>query len=612
MRKIFQTYKYDILSITILTTLFLISVSVLWSYLGFPIIDCGREAYIPLAMLKGKVLYKDIFNLYNPLSLQINAIILLIFGKHLNSLYLAGAINAYIVLLLVYLISRTISSKLISFSISFLTMSLCFFFIGIFNYIFPYSYAFPYALSALLISILLCIYYIKNDESSDSTKNKLLIYLSFFFLGVSTANKFEYTLTLIPLLLIVSCLKPMRSMQVIYAIYIFMIMPVISWGIVFYQGLTISEFLDYLIFGKKFFESVFLKIYYGSRFNFPLNIHISKSLVNFQTAASIFLSILVLVKLFIYIWDKYEPQKLKRIFIESLLLAFIIYYSRLQILNFVDITNFQIFCWMGISTLVISGLIIYDVIKHPPSFLTELQKDKAKSILLFLGITTILASLRIHLFVSIVYGTYLLPLMFIVNIIFIAKYFPKYLPFLKSYQWEKAACTAIIIISTQFLFINIGITRLNNTIALRTAKGTLHIANYLGNALSNTLNYINTYIPKNSSILMLPEGPLLNFLTDRPSNDMYYNLIPNHIDAFDEERIVKKLSVNPPDYIFINNRDSSEYGPKYFCKDYAFQICGFVYTNYSLIKEFSNKKDYNFLIKIYKLDPNYKKKYGLE
>ena len=57
---------------------------------GNVIVDSFREAYIPQQMIKGQVLYKNIFNIYAPLSYIINAVLYSIFGTKLWVLYTAG------------------------------------------------------------------------------------------------------------------------------------------------------------------------------------------------------------------------------------------------------------------------------------------------------------------------------------------------------------------------------------------------------------------------------------------------------------------------------------------------------------------------------------------
>jgi predicted membrane-bound mannosyltransferase len=90
----------------LITILFFCILPVFFLHQGFLLIDTGREFYIPQQMLNGEVLYKDIFNIYGPLSYQINAILFAIFGIKINTLYLFGILNSYLIVLLSFLISR--------------------------------------------------------------------------------------------------------------------------------------------------------------------------------------------------------------------------------------------------------------------------------------------------------------------------------------------------------------------------------------------------------------------------------------------------------------------------------------------------------------------------
>ena len=86
--------KYDILISAAMIGL--LAVIFAWfgsAYVINPIIDSGREFYIPVRMLGGEVLYKDIFNIYGALSYQINALAYMIFGVHLRALTIFGVLN---------------------------------------------------------------------------------------------------------------------------------------------------------------------------------------------------------------------------------------------------------------------------------------------------------------------------------------------------------------------------------------------------------------------------------------------------------------------------------------------------------------------------------------
>ena len=68
------------------------------------LVDVSREAYLPWQVLKGQVLYKDIFNVYGPLGYQINAIAYAIFGIKLSTLYLMGFLNSLVILFTTFFI----------------------------------------------------------------------------------------------------------------------------------------------------------------------------------------------------------------------------------------------------------------------------------------------------------------------------------------------------------------------------------------------------------------------------------------------------------------------------------------------------------------------------
>jgi hypothetical protein len=65
-----------------------------WACWGNLTIDCGREMYVPSALLKGKTLYRDIWYLYGPLAPYWNSFLYRLFGVQLNVLYWAGSLSA--------------------------------------------------------------------------------------------------------------------------------------------------------------------------------------------------------------------------------------------------------------------------------------------------------------------------------------------------------------------------------------------------------------------------------------------------------------------------------------------------------------------------------------
>src|ERR1700730_16603889 len=63
-----------------------------WGHWGDIQIDCGREMYVPLDILRGKLLYRDVWYQYGPLAPYVQALAFALFGINLNVLYLLGLI----------------------------------------------------------------------------------------------------------------------------------------------------------------------------------------------------------------------------------------------------------------------------------------------------------------------------------------------------------------------------------------------------------------------------------------------------------------------------------------------------------------------------------------
>ena len=61
-----------------------------WAHWGDIQIDCGRELYVPTEILRGKLLYRDIWYPYGPLAPYVQALLVALFGHSLNAFYLFG------------------------------------------------------------------------------------------------------------------------------------------------------------------------------------------------------------------------------------------------------------------------------------------------------------------------------------------------------------------------------------------------------------------------------------------------------------------------------------------------------------------------------------------
>ncbi len=75
------------------------------------LVDTGREMDLPLRLLRGELLYRDIHYLYPPLSPYFNALLYRIFGVQLEVLNVSGVICSLVIVVLCYAIARRILSE---------------------------------------------------------------------------------------------------------------------------------------------------------------------------------------------------------------------------------------------------------------------------------------------------------------------------------------------------------------------------------------------------------------------------------------------------------------------------------------------------------------------
>ena len=186
MGKVFFKNNWQILVFNLVV---IIAFIVGYGHFGDIMVDSFREAYIPAQIIKGQVLYKNIFNIYAPFSYLFNSLLFLIFGVHLKILYTAGLLATLGVLNLVFKISNEFMNKTYALSIVLFVISVGVLSPNVFNYIFPYSFGMLYGLLFILASI----YFALKDKFQ-------LAYLMYSF---AICSKYEFAL-LLPLLLFVT------------------------------------------------------------------------------------------------------------------------------------------------------------------------------------------------------------------------------------------------------------------------------------------------------------------------------------------------------------------------------------------------------------------------
>ena len=124
---------------------------------------------------------------------------------------------------------------------------------------------------------------------------------------------------------------------------------------------------------------------------------------------------------------------------------------------------------------------------------------------------------------------------------------------------------------------------------LKTNKGSIYAYKKDGMLIKEAVSCILENTKPEDRVLVMPEGAVINFITDRKGDNTYYNLSPLfYYDVFGEERILKHFKTEPAEWIIILPIDNIEYGFRYFGKDYAQKFYSFILENYTV--EYSSDK----------------------
>jgi hypothetical protein len=133
-----------------------------WGHWGDFQIDNGRELYVPAEILKGKMLFRDLWYMYGPLAPYLKALLFKLFGVQLTVLYVFGLTLAVGTALLTFEVSRFFRMGIVGSLVPPLFLLTESFYPFIRNFIFPYSYA---AALATFIGMG-CLYFVLRHASS--------------------------------------------------------------------------------------------------------------------------------------------------------------------------------------------------------------------------------------------------------------------------------------------------------------------------------------------------------------------------------------------------------------------------------------------------------------
>jgi len=121
--------------------------------------------------------------------------------------------------------------------------------------------------------------------------------------------------------------------------------------------------------------------------------------------------------------------------------------------------------------------------------------------------------------------------------------------------------------------------------------------------LKETLDWIQTNVPPDGTLAVLPHGATVNYLSRRvnPTPCLFWD--PNVAAIFGETNTISKFQQHPPDYIFLV--EWYEYRVGYFGQDYGVELMRWIQQNYHPVELIGSEPFRNaaFGVKILKRNP---------
>jgi hypothetical protein len=96
--------------------------------------------------------------------------------------------------------------------------------------------------------------------------------------------------------------------------------------------------------------------------------------------------------------------------------------------------------------------------------------------------------------------------------------------------------------------------------AANAMRGPGPLASPTGELAATLEHRIETTVPTDATVAVLPEGALLNFLTGHPNPTPHYSLEPPELAALGVETVLAGYRAHPPDYVVLIAWGGDEYG----------------------------------------------------
>lgn len=545
-----------------------------WGHWGDFQVDCGREIYVPASILQGKMLYRDIWYMYGPLAPYFQALLFLIFGIHLNVLYLFGLALTIGSALLIFEISRQFDLGLpacIVSSIFFLSEA---FYPFIFNFVFPYSYA------ASLGSFLglTCLYFMIR-HASGMRRMHLGLAALFAALALLTKQEIGFACSVLLAVEVAASYLIHRSPRELGQNLV-----VCSAGLS--PALTGYGWFTWKLSAKLIYFENWISTP-GTYFMRTFGKHMMAS-QGFRLVAAelVFIYIMTLLAMACWYVIAYANTfAIKKLRVQPRLCMVI-----WVLVGSLVVMVFRIFGTLDILRTLVSQIIVPKgmyllglfFVAQTTWRLWKVRKPGLELSGVVLGIYALLVSVRVMM--ELVpspynYAVYFNVPLFLVFIIIVTRVIHRASRSLDAMR-QNRLITSMLSVEAGLLLIVLLPNPQQLPAPLVTAFGTFYTRPDVAILFPQIISFMKTHTKNGKDILVVPEAPSLYVFAGMQAPSRWYTLLPGIVAPDQEEEFIKEVASNQVRYVLISNREVPEYGVAPFGIGYNQSIYQWILANY--------------------------------
>jgi 4-amino-4-deoxy-L-arabinose transferase-like glycosyltransferase len=541
-----------------------------------PVVDFGRECYVPWRIAAGEVLYRDIHYFNGPLSPHVNALVFKLLGVSLRSLKIANALVIACCAALIYHLARRASDRLAATSAAIIFLTLFAFAhllgVGNYNFLTPYSHDLTHGMALSLAAI----------ASLDRfTRSKRIIWAGVggFALGLTFLTKAEIFLAA---LLAVGCglallllARRENRMRCAVVFTVSVLAPIVLAFVLLLRNLSAAESIQALegswiflgnrqLTGLPYFRSL------------SGTADVGASLRTIAIVSMIWIIALASTAGIGWLLRFVRERKITYAIAIAwaILIGSTLWLMRME-LNW-DLAARPL---PAFALVIVIGLLAKFV---------RARGGEQPILPLMLSIFAAACMLKILLNVKLSHYGFALAMPGTVLAVVAAV---GWLPRLIERRGgagivpRLAALSVLLVVTLVHLWITSYWIDFQTTTIAPGTPDEFH-ADFRGGPMGALVADLDQFTRPDETLVMMPEGLIANFLARRVNPTTHLNFTPPALIMYGQQQMLADFERHPPDYIAIFNHDSAEYGARFFGIDYGQELVRWIGQHYARVKSY--------------------------